>query len=88
MTLAESANMHIKFMFLCWDFHPDPPKLGGDSDNPQGQHAIPEGRSVGPRAWRAARKDFQNPGTVIGDLGKITDQKPECYTYFFEDSQP
>ena len=36
-----------------------------------------------PRARRAARRDFQNPRTGDGDLGKIPDHKPEFCTYFF-----
>ena len=75
--------MHIKIMFLCGYFHPDPLEPGGDLDNSQWQHAVPVGRSVGPRARRAAQGDFQNPRTGDGDLGKIPDQKSEFCTYFF-----
>ena len=59
------------------------PQPGGDFEIPRGQHAVPEGRSGGPRARRAARGDFQNPRTGDGDLQvKIPEQKPEFYIYF------
>ena len=88
--------MHIKIMFLCGYFHPDPLEPGGDLDNSQWQHAVPVGRSVGPRARRAARTDFPNPRTgywrffigILGELVKILDQKTKCCTIFFLFSQP
>ena len=41
------------------------------------------GRSVGPRARRAARGDFQNPRTGDGDLGKSPIKNQNFVHIFF-----
>ena len=94
---ALSGNLYRKFGFFGGNLRSDPPKPGGDFENPEGNPPGPRagaeagerreapngGRSGGPRARRAARGDFQNPRTGDGDLGESPIKNQNFVHIFF-----